>query len=82
MRALYVILVLGPCFVFVADAQPPRQLNLMPMPYDLQLGSGQLSIDQSFSIALTGYSEARLEHAAHRLIADICGRTGMPLKAS
>src|SRR5436853_795618 len=81
MRALYVILVLGPCFVFVADAQPPRQLNVMPMPSDLQLGSGQLSIDQSFSIALTGYSEARLEHAAHRLIADTCGRTGMPLKA-
>jgi hexosaminidase len=81
MRTLYVMLVLGPCLVLVAGAQPPRQLNLMPMPSDVQLGTGQFSIDQSFSIALTGYREARLEHAVHRLIADICRRTGMPLKA-
>src|SRR5437016_3909047 len=81
MRTLYVIVMLCLCFVTVADAQPPRQLNLMPMPSDLQLGTGQMSIDQSFSVALTGYKEARLERAVHRLIANICGRTGMPLKA-
>ena len=81
MRSPHFTLVLYLCLATVAHAQPPRQLNLMPMPSDVQLGTGQMPVDQSFSVALTGYKEARLEHAVHRLIADICGRTGMPLLA-
>jgi hexosaminidase len=81
MRFPHAILPLCFWFVSLALAQPPRQLNLMPMPSDLQLGTGRMVIDQTFSVALTGYKEPRLESAVERFITAISRRTGMPLRA-
>src|SRR5579863_9327594 len=55
------------------------ELNLMPQPARLVQSQGRLKIDQSFRLALTGYREPRLEHAAARLIEHLESKTGMPL---
>jgi len=44
------------------SAQQPA-LNLLPIPANIQPGAGSLRIDSSFSAALTGYTEPRLERA-------------------
>jgi hexosaminidase len=45
------------------SAQP----NLMPWPAKIELGQGSLAIASPLRIAISGYSEPRLENAAHRL---------------
>jgi len=49
-----------------AGGQGQPALNLMPVPADLQMGSGSLRMDASFSVALTGQAEARLDRALQR----------------
>jgi hexosaminidase len=41
--------------------------NLMPWPAKVELGQGSFSIGSPVRIALTGYSEPRLENAIRRL---------------
>jgi hexosaminidase len=62
-----------------AQSQPPSTLNLMPLPSNYQLGTGQMIVDQSFSVALAGFKEARLDNAAQRFLQILSRRTGMPL---
>jgi hexosaminidase len=72
------VLFLGVSACF-AHPQLPSTLNLMPLPSSYQLGSGQLLVDQSFSVALTGFKEARLDNAVQRFLDSVSRRTGMPL---
>lgn len=60
-------------------AQPAPQLSLMPMPSKVITGTGQLPINQQFTIAFTGYSEPRLDRAKQRFLKQLSSRTGMPL---
>jgi hexosaminidase len=60
-------------------AQMPSTLNLMPVPAKVQAGSGQLVIDQSFTAASTGASDARLKHGIARFLDSLSRQTGMPL---
>jgi hexosaminidase len=60
-----------------SPAQPVPQLNLMPMPSSLQLGSGALPVSASFSVAIEGYREPRLERAVERFCRDLSRRTGL-----
>ena len=64
-----------------ARAQEQSRLNLMPWPSNLQMGSGSLRIDSSFSVALTGHSEARMDRAARRFLRQLSSQTGIPLSA-
>jgi hexosaminidase len=50
---------------------------LMPMPAKLQPGSGQLVLDPSFSVATTGYTDARLGRAVNRFLNQLRLQTGM-----
>ncbi len=59
-------------------AQQPT-LNVMPLPANVQSGSGQLIIDGKFSLALTGYTEARLDRAAQRFERQLARETGLVL---
>jgi hexosaminidase len=59
-----------------ASAAP---LPLMPMPQKLTVSSGALQIDSSFHIAVTGYSDARLEAAVTRFTARLARQTGISL---
>jgi hexosaminidase len=63
-----------------AVAQPQNALNLMPMPTSVQPGVGRLPVDQSFSVAITGFKDATLERGIERFIAELSRQTGMSLK--
>jgi hexosaminidase len=63
-----------------AQEQPPRP-NLMPLPANLQVGSGSLRIDSSFSVALTGHTEGRLDRAVQRFLRQLSRQTALPLSA-
>ncbi len=54
-------------------------LNLMPLPANSQPGTGSLRVDSSFSVALTGYTEPRLERASERFLRQLARQTGLPL---
>jgi hexosaminidase len=64
----------------LALAQPPHRLDLMPMPSLIQLGVGQLPVDRSFSVAITGMGDARLERGVVRFVAELSRQTGMFLQ--
>jgi hexosaminidase len=65
----------------LASAQEQRPLNLMPVPVSMQLGTGQLAIDASFSVAVTGHDDARLKRAAQRFLRQLGRQTGLILAA-
>ena len=59
-------------------AQQPA-LNLLPVPASVQAGSGSLRLDSSFSVALTGHTEPRLERAVDRFLHQLALQTALPL---
>jgi len=61
-------------------AQSQPQLNLMPMPASVQVGTGQLPINQLFSIAVTGSHDASLDGEAKRFVAQLSRQTGIPFR--
>jgi len=84
MRTLFLLVSVPLTLVFFSSSQQanrPGPLNLMPMPSYYQLTSDQMAIEQSFSVALTGHQEERLESAVQRFLRDLSRRTGMPLTA-
>jgi hexosaminidase len=64
-----------------ASAQEQRRLNLMPLPASVQTDGGSLRIDSSFSVALSGHSEARLDRAVQRFLRQLARETALPLSA-
>src|SRR6202048_4798675 len=64
-----------------APAQEPPRFNLMPLPANLQTGSGSLRVDSSFSVALTGHTEARLDRAVQRFLRQLSRQTALPFSA-
>jgi hexosaminidase len=64
----------------LATAQLQPQLNLMPMPASVQMGAGQLLIDQSFSIAVTGFHDGSLDREVQRFWAQLSRQTGIPFR--
>ncbi|MGA2858907.1 MAG: beta-N-acetylhexosaminidase [Candidatus Sulfotelmatobacter sp.] len=65
----------------VRDAASTRrqtvQHDLMPLPMSVTFEEGQLKIDGSFTITVTGYSDARLEAAIDRMARRMERRTGI-----
>jgi hexosaminidase len=59
-------------------AQEQRPLNLMPMPSSVQARTGSLTVDSSFSVALTGYTEPRLDRAVERFLRQLAHQTAIP----
>ncbi len=77
MRAILVILIL--CSVFVSSsAAEPRPLSLMPTPAKVQLKTGQLVIDASFTVGISGPSDVQLQRAVERFLDNLRRQTGMP----
>src|ERR1700738_5141106 len=64
-----------------APAQEPPRFNLMPLPANLQTGSGSLRVDSSFSVALTGHTEARLDRAVQRFLRQLSRQAALPFSA-
>jgi len=78
MRIVFLVLFLVlEGVVFASNAGAQHTLNLMPMPAQMQPATGQLVIDPSFSVAIAGYKDARLQGGVDRFLADLRRQTGM-----
>jgi hexosaminidase len=51
----------------------------MPAPASVGAGSGSLRVDSSFAVALTGYTEDRLERAVERFLRQLARQTALPV---
>src|SRR5271156_2507782 len=64
----------------VATAQAPQvtplAINVMPMPATVTVGAGRLMVPQTFSVAIAGYSDPKLERTAQRFLRDLGRETG------
>jgi len=58
---------------------PNTDLNLMPYPQDVELGSGTVSIDKEFSIFIKGYDSDRVQFNAKRTMERLYRQTGLPM---
>jgi hexosaminidase len=63
-----------------AAAQSQPQFDLMPMPGNVQPGTGQLTITQSFSVAVSGARDASLDDEVQRFQAQLSRQTGIPFR--
>ncbi len=79
MRTLVFLLMLTPLLSLIARSQPSSDAssNLMPIPSQMHLGSGTMSIDGSFQVVLEGYKEPRLERAVQRFLMSLSRQTGL-----
>jgi hexosaminidase len=77
MRILLLVLALPSVLVCSAIPQIQHTLSLMPMPANMQIGTGQLMVDPSFSVAITGHTDVRLQRAVDRFLNDLRKLTGM-----
>jgi hexosaminidase len=77
MRAILAIFIFCSFVNLTASGQSNPQLNLMPMPSSVRPGTGALAVTQSFSVAIEGYREARLDRAVQRFLRDVKLRTGL-----
>src|SRR5436190_1427535 len=59
-------------------AQQPAP-NLIPVPASVKSGTGSLRVDSSFSVALTGYTEPRLERGVERFLQQLSRQTALPV---
>src|SRR5437764_4825452 len=67
--------------ISAASAQSPMEtLPVMPYPAHVEAGSGGFVVDGSLTVALTGYSEPRLERAAQRFLTAAQSKTGIPVQ--
>src|SRR5258708_5401961 len=82
LNAIRILLIVSTALVLasLALAQPQHGPNLMPMPSSVQGGGGQLPVDRSFSVAITGMRDARLEGGVVRFVAELSRQTGMFLQ--
>lgn len=63
----------------INSASQKESIDIVPVPKKISLGLGWMGIDSGFRVALTGYTESRLERATHRLIERLSAQTGIPL---
>jgi hexosaminidase len=78
-RGCLVAAMLGGMAVTAVHGQQAA-LNVMPLPANVQMQDGALTVDANFSVALTGYGEARLERAVARFKRELGRQTGLELK--
>src|SRR6266446_7014160 len=76
VRGFLVLLLLVAVMTPLTAEQEPAQIHLMPWPASLKLGAGQLSINNSFSLAVHG-ADPRLRKAAAIFLNDLHRETGM-----
>ena len=78
MRTLQCFLIVF-FFSLVATAQIPSTFNLMPVPTKVEVGAGQLVVDQSFTAISTGQKDIRLDRGIARFLGQVSRQTGMQL---
>jgi hexosaminidase len=78
-RGFVLLFLLGALLIPKRTGAQQPALNLMPMPANLQPGTGSLRVDSSFSAALTGYTEPRLERGVERFLQQLSRQTALLL---
>jgi hexosaminidase len=73
------LVILSTLLVVLMPAAVGQSVSLMPMPAKYAVASGQVSIDQNFSVFLRGAKDARLDAAAGQFLRDLSRQTGMTL---
>jgi hexosaminidase len=77
VRILLLAMMLCALLTRPCEAQVPTP-SLMPLPRNMQIGSGRLLIGPGFSVAIAGHHEARLDRAVEIFLGQLRGQTGMP----
>jgi hexosaminidase len=76
VRVIFVVLLL--CSAILSSyASEPRQSGLMPMPASVQMKPGQLVIDPSFTVGISGEPDAHLLRAVELFLDNLRRQTGM-----
>ncbi len=60
-----------------SDATGTSTISVMPWPASVQIHTGKLKLDSSFTVATSGYSDVRLQAAILRMQQRLKGRTGI-----
>jgi hexosaminidase len=76
VRVIFLILFLSSA-VLSSSAAEPRQSGLMPMPASVQMKPGQLVIDPSFTVGISGQPDAQLLRAVELFLDNLRRQTGM-----
>ena len=79
MRLFLAVVCLALSSVFTSFAQDNSELDVMPLPQKVQMGTGQFVLDASFTVGIDGAKDTRIEHAAERFISRLCQQTQIPL---
>jgi hexosaminidase len=78
VRTLLLAVMLCAVLTSLGEAQTLQLPGLMPLPAKMQTGNGRLVIDPSFTVAITGHKEARLDRAVELFLSQLRQQTGMP----
>ncbi len=79
MRGIGLLVLSALMIPLTVRPQDQRPLYLMPVPSNVQIGSGHFLVDASFTAGFTGYTEPRLDRAAQRFLRQLSRQTGIPL---
>jgi hexosaminidase len=82
MRLMIAVLCLMLSSVLTAFGQTSSEIDLMPMPQKVQMGSGQFIIDANFTVGIDGAKDTRIEHAVERFLKRLRKQTEIPLPTS
>src|SRR5216110_2298366 len=75
MRTMLVVLAMYSLAMFAEAQNAP--LTLIPMPANIKIGAGQLVVDPSFSVAISGRKEPRLQRTVEIFLDHLRRQTGM-----
>ncbi len=81
-RFSYLLILFYSLISFVAMAEVPQSqqlpspINVVPLPATVTPAAGRLLVSQTFSVAIAGYNDPRLERAAQRFLRDLSRQTG------
>jgi hexosaminidase len=76
VRAIFAVLMVG--FFLSSSSAETRPLSLMPMPASVQMKTGQLVIDPSFTVGIQGHSDAFLQRAVGVFLDNLGRQTAIP----
>jgi len=76
VRAIFAVLMA--VFFLSSSSAQTRPLSLMPMPASVQMKTGQLVIDPSFTVGIQGHSDAFLQRAVGIFLDNLGRQTGIP----
>jgi hexosaminidase len=76
------LLILSLVLLLAPSGAQSQQLNAMPMPASVKTEQGELPITQSFSVAISGFTDSRLERGVERFVKRLSRQTGMLLSST